>query len=74
MYLDGSLYAPGGGESGPSCCACKGPILKGQQTARLHFDTDPDGAKGLSGDYHRECSKPFASLSRVLNMLGRFGR
>jgi hypothetical protein len=74
VYLDEQLYASGGGDSGPWCCACKGPILKGQDVTRLEFDTDPNGARGLSGDYHRECSKPFVSLAHALSALSRFGR
>jgi hypothetical protein len=73
VFLDEKLPA-GGGPSGPSCRVCKRPILKGQASTRLAFDHDPNGAKGLSGDYHVACSTPFASLARVSNMLGRFGR
>jgi hypothetical protein len=74
MYLDESLYAPGGGEPGPWCCACKEPILKEQRKTRVEFQTDPKGAKGLTGDYHAECSKPFASMARAINAMSRFGR
>ncbi|HUO87728.1 MAG TPA: hypothetical protein VMU08_01035 [Rhizomicrobium sp.] len=73
VFLDEQLSA-GGGFGGRSCRACKQPILKGQASTRLAFDQDPNGVKGLTGDYHVACSKPFDSLARALNMLGRFGR
>jgi len=74
VYLDESLFSAGGGDSGPCCCACKAPILQGQRTTRLNFASDPSGAKGLTGDYHLACSKPFDSLARAINMMARFGR
>ena len=67
MYLD-EEFAFGGGYSGPSCRACKQPILEGERATRVLFRTDPDGARGLTGDYHLACGKPFASLARVANM------
>ena len=73
MYLDES-FAFGGGHGGPSCCACKQPILEGQRSTRIAFASDPSGVRGLTGSYHLACSKPFDSLSRAINMLGRFGR
>lgn len=73
MYLDES-FAFGGGHGGPSCRACKQPILEGQRATRIAFASDPSGVKGLTGAYHLACSKPFDSLARALNMLGRFGR
>lgn len=72
MFLDEEF--PGGGSGGPSCRVCKQPILKGQASTRIAFDHDPSGVKGLTGDYHVACSKPFASLAQAINMLGRFGR
>ncbi len=73
MYLDES-FAFGGGHEGPSCRACKQPILEGEHSIRIAFESDPGGAKGLTGEYHASCSKPFDSLARALNMLLRFGR
>jgi hypothetical protein len=73
VFLDESLPA-GGGPNGPSCRACKQPILAGQRATRVAFDTDPNGAKGLTGDYHTTCAKPFASMAQALAMLSRFGR
>ena len=60
-------------EDGPgrpplSCNACKRPIADEQQATRVDFQTDPDGARGLSGMYHTACSKVFQSLARVVNM------
>jgi hypothetical protein len=73
VYLDES-FAFGGGHGGSSCRACKQPILEGERSIRIAFENDPGGTKGLTGEYHFGCSKPFDSLARALNMLGRFGR
>jgi hypothetical protein len=67
VYLDESS-AFGGGYCGPSCRACRQPILDGERTTHIAFNTDPTGAKGLTGDYHLACSKPFASLAQVINL------
>jgi hypothetical protein len=32
------------------------------------FNTDPHGHKGLTGDYHAGCSKPFESMARIVNL------
>ena len=69
MYLDES-FAFGGGHGGPSCRACRYPILEGERSVRITFESDPS----LTGAYHVACSKPFDSLAHALNMLGRFGR
>ena len=74
VYLDESSFSAGGGESVPSCSACKAPILQGQGAVRLHFNTDPGGVKGLTGMYHAACSKPFDSLANAINMMSRLGR
>ena len=65
MPLDG-MFANEPGN--PWCRACREPIWKGQPAARVDFQTDPDGSHGLTGLYHRECSKVFRSLARVVNM------
>jgi hypothetical protein len=72
VFLDEKF--PGGGSGGPSCRVCKQPILKGQASTRIAFDHDPNGAKGLTGEYHVACSKPFASLAHASNMLRRLGQ
>ena len=64
MYLD-EAFAFGGGHGGPSCRACRNPILEGERTMRVEFLNDPHG---LTGDYHLACGRPFASLARVINM------
>ncbi|MES1198645.1 MAG: hypothetical protein ABUS48_01540 [Pseudomonadota bacterium] len=56
---------PGGDPRGPWCKSCKQPIEQGQPSARVHFDHDPHE---LSGLYHQDCSRPYVSLMRVLNM------
>jgi hypothetical protein len=73
MPLDGSFFDDGG-NSGRWCRACKQSILKHQRTTRVEFQTDPNGTDGLTGDYHLECSKPFASLAYVVNLSPWSGR
>jgi hypothetical protein len=73
MYLD-ERFAFGGGHSGPSCRSCKEPILDNDRSMRVKFANDPDGARGLTGEYHLACSKPFASLAHVLDMTSWFSR
>jgi hypothetical protein len=67
MPLDGSTFEDGR-HSGRWCRACKQPIGKDQRATRVEFQSDPDGLKGLTGDYHQACSKPFASLAHVINL------
>jgi len=67
MYLEEG-FAFGGGHGGPVCRACKKSIQEGERATRVSFNTDPDGARGLTGDYHLACSKPFASLAHVINL------
>ena len=63
----------GSGSEGPFCNSCRAPITSGQRSVRIDFDHDPQGHRGLSGLYHEHCSKPFASLAKVIN-LNWFGR
>lgn len=65
LYLEEKT--PGSGPMGPFCLCCGRLIARGER-ARVEFRTDPDGADGLTGDYHLICSKPFAALARVINM------
>jgi len=74
VYLDQTSYAPGGGWNEPWCRACKEPIQQGQRSTRVIFSNDPGGMRGLTGDYHAACSKPFASMAHALDMLSRYGR
>jgi hypothetical protein len=73
-----ALYLmPSGGSGGPewpSCLSCRAPIVDGQPSVRVYFNHDPHGHKGFSGLYHSECSRPFASIARVINSnwFGRF--
>ena len=71
--LDGSLFE-GGRFGRRACLACKKPILTQHRATRVEFQTDPDGLNGLTGEYHLECSKPFSSLARVINMNPWTGR
>jgi len=72
MLLDEKNH--GGGRPEPWCLACRQPVKPGQKTAKVHFATDPQGMKGLSGTYHAECSKPFASMANVINLRPWTGR
>jgi hypothetical protein len=67
VYFDERAFN-GGGRDGPSCRACRQPILESQRTTRIEFQNDPNGSKGLTGDYHLACSRPFASLAHVINL------
>ena len=69
MYLNDGFS--GGGPEGPLCKACKQPIQKGQPVTRVEFSGNQHG---MSGDYHRDCGKPFASIANALNLMSRFGR
>lgn len=60
---------PGGDPRGPWCKACRQPIEAGQATETVNFETED--ARDMSGLYHKACAKPFASIARALNMLGR---
>ena len=64
----------GGGPEEPWCASCRAPITPRQRSVRIQFNNDPHGHKGLSGLYHEQCSKPFESLARVVNMnwFGKF--
>jgi hypothetical protein len=50
------------------CLACRQPLENGEPTVRIDFQSDPDGHRGLSGYYHRLCSKPFRELAKVINL------
>ena len=67
---------PGGGSGphGPLCMSCGVLITEEQRSVYVHFNQDPNGYQGLSGLYHEQCSRPFASMARILNMnwFGRF--
>ena len=63
----------GSGPHGPFCTSCQAPIADGQRSVRINFNNDPLGHRGLSGLYHEQCGKVFASLARVINMTS-FGR
>lgn len=68
MYLDEESFAAGGGYGGPLCLSCKQLISEGERATRVTFNTDPHGHRGLTGDYHAACAKPFASLAHVINL------
>jgi hypothetical protein len=65
MALDG---APERNPRLPWCRACRQVIEPEERVARIYFQTDPDGAQGLTGIYHEPCGRRFQSLARVVNM------
>ena len=71
MYLDVSSNGYWGGE-GPSCMSCKRLISANEPTEELRFGQE-HRLNEMNGIYHAECAKPFLSVIRALNMLGRFG-
>jgi hypothetical protein len=60
---------PGGYPCNSWCKACRQPIEAGQAVETVQFDTEE--TRDMSGLYHRACAKPFASMARALNILGR---
>jgi hypothetical protein len=70
MALDG---APERNPRLPWCRACKQLIGPSEPVVQIHFQSDPEGAQGLTGIYHRLCGRPFQSLARVVNMSLRGG-
>ena len=71
MYLD-EHYSFGGGP-GPLCRACGDPFHTHRPATHVAFPSDPTGSEGLTGDYHPDCARPFASIARVLAALSRLG-
>jgi hypothetical protein len=71
MALDAT---PEGNPQLPWCRACRQLIGQAEPATRVYFQNDPDGMAGLTGIYHRQCSRRFQSLARVVNMnpWGRF--
>ena len=71
MALDGT---PDRNPRLPLCRGCRQLIAPGEPTTHVDFRTDPDGAQGLTGLYHRPCGKRFASLARAvgIDLWGRF--
>jgi hypothetical protein len=53
---------------GPSCKACRQPILENEPSVRVEFQNFHEQTRGLSGLYHRQCGRPYLSLARVVNM------
>jgi hypothetical protein len=61
---------PGGDPRGPCCKGCKAPITQDQASIQMHFREDPDGSRGLSGQWHSECARPYwDTITPLLNRL-----
>ncbi len=69
MFLDVSSNGYWGGE-GPSCMSCRRLINANEPTQELRFGHE-HRLHGMNGIYHVECAKPYLSLMRAFNMLGR---
>lgn len=72
MYVQ--EFSKGSGFGRGWCLSCRQPIGDNEPATRVEFASDPAGRQGLTGDYHVPCSKPFASLARVFDVMSRFGR
>ena len=71
MFLD--MKAPGEpwGE-GRLCRSCKQPIDPRDPVEELRFEDHGEHRLGeLNGAYHARCAKPFLSVKRALDALGR---
>jgi hypothetical protein len=68
LAFDANPAGDGGNPYWAWCAACRQPILEGQRSVEIRFNSDPHGHDGLTGLYHEGCSRPFHSFARVLNM------
>ena len=66
MALDASPWD--GDPQTPVCRSCGGLIVEKKAEVKIAFQHDPDGTRGLTGSYHKTCSKPFQSLARLINL------
>ncbi|MCH8616504.1 hypothetical protein LZ016_10375 [Sphingomonas sp. SM33] len=58
----------------PVCKSCKLVIAPAEPTEVLKFDGHNDQQLDeMTGLYHAHCAKPYLSILRALNALGRFG-
>lgn len=64
---------PWGEPWGVTCKSCNLPIFEEQRSEEIKFPQDSESAD-MSGTYHAECARPFASLARALAMLGNWSR
>lgn len=63
---------PGGDPRGPWCRKCGQPVRPDQPSTKMYFAEDPDGTRGLTGEWHGECARPYwDKLSPVLDRLQR---
>jgi hypothetical protein len=62
----------GGDPRGSWCPKCGQPVRADQPSTQMHFDEDPDGKNGLSGQWHSECARPYwDKLTPLIEKLGR---
>lgn len=72
MFLDTDPLGPHWGETPQRACkSCRAPILAHHAVEEVRFPEHSDSAE-MSGSYHAECARPFASIARAMEMLGRF--
>lgn len=74
MFFDPTpMGGPQGWPPARHCQSCKQPISSGQPTEELRFERDAEhGLDEMNGIYHAECARPFLSIKRALDVLGRF--
>jgi len=71
MFLDEKSHGEPWGE-GPLCRSCRQPIDPAEPIERLNFDNQREHRlEALNGAYHARCAKPYLSVKRALDALGR---
>jgi hypothetical protein len=63
------MPSAGSGPLGPFCTRCRALIAVGERSVRITFNHDPHGHRGLTGLYHEDCGRPFASIAHAMNVL-----
>jgi len=59
-------------ENGRTCRSCRSPIAPGEPVEELRFESDSEHRlEELNGAYHAQCARPFLSIKRAFDMLGR---
>lgn len=57
---------------GPVCKSCRRPIGHDEPAEQLQFESHPEHKlEEMNGTYHAECARPFLSIKRALDILGR---
>lgn len=71
MFLDDKAHGEPWGE-GRVCRSCKLPIGPAEPAEELRFEDDSEHKLSeMNGAYHAVCARPYLSIKRALDMLGR---